>query len=68
MKMLPAELKSILRHIPYIGNERDCPICKKPSKKFEKAGVVPREDARCMYCNALERHRLTSAIPAPRLK
>jgi SAM-dependent methyltransferase len=59
MKMLLTELKSFLRHLPFIGKGRDCPVCTKSSKKFEKAGIVPREDARCMYCNALERHRLT---------
>ena len=51
-------IKRIVRYIPNIGIDRFCPICKMPSKKFRKFGIVPREDAQCTYCGALERHRL----------
>ena len=44
--------------IPYRGKGRYCPVCNKSSRKFGKYGRVPREDAKCMYCGALERHRL----------
>jgi SAM-dependent methyltransferase len=49
----------ILRHMKYAGDERYCPVCNHHSKLFGVVdGVVPREDAQCMYCGALERHRL----------
>jgi len=50
-------MTNALRHIPYIGIGRFCPVCGKQSKKFAAFGVVPREDAMCTYCGALERHR-----------
>ncbi len=43
--------------ILYHGEERWCPVCEKSSRKFHPFGIVPREDARCMICGALERHR-----------
>jgi SAM-dependent methyltransferase len=43
--------------LPY-GMERYCPVCRKSSPGFKPFGVVPREDARCANCGALERHRL----------
>lgn len=65
-KLLPEPVKQSLRqarkffkYIPYIGMRRFCPVCRKPSKKFGEAGIAPRKEARCMYCGALERHRLT---------
>jgi hypothetical protein len=49
----------VLRHMKYAGDERYCPVCNHHSKLFGVVdGVVPREDAQCMYCGALERHRL----------
>jgi SAM-dependent methyltransferase len=51
-------MTNTLRHIPYIGTGRFCPVCGKQSKKFAACGVVvPRDDAMCTYCGALERHR-----------
>ncbi len=38
--------------------ERYCPVCETASSEFEAFGVVPRADARCPACGALERHRL----------
>jgi predicted SAM-dependent methyltransferase len=43
--------------ILYRGTRRWCPVCGKSSRKFGEFGSVPREDARCMRCGALERHR-----------
>ncbi len=40
------------------ANQRTCPVCMKISDKFLEYGVVPRADARCPSCGALERHRL----------
>ncbi|MGB2866905.1 MAG: methyltransferase domain-containing protein [Bacteroidota bacterium] len=62
---LPEWAKRPLRHIRdvlapalYYGEGRFCPICGKSSRRFRTAGVVPRPDAQCVYCGALERHRL----------
>lgn len=41
----------------YRGRGRWCPICEKESRKFRKFGYIPREDACCIHCGALERHR-----------
>jgi predicted SAM-dependent methyltransferase len=52
----------VLRHftgrIPNLGVQRYCPVCRMPSKRFAEFGIVPREDAKCIWCGALERHRL----------
>jgi SAM-dependent methyltransferase len=32
-------------------------VCGKSSRRFRPRGVVPREDAQCAHCGALERHR-----------
>jgi SAM-dependent methyltransferase len=41
----------------YHGKSRWCPVCGKNSRKFRKFGNIKREDAYCLYCGALERHR-----------
>jgi hypothetical protein len=51
-------LKEYLKTMPYRGSGRFCPLCCKSSSQFRKAGIVPREDAQCTHCGALERHRL----------
>ncbi len=50
-------LKANLRAASYYGKGRYCPICDKSSRRFRPYGIVVREDARCVHCNALERHR-----------
>jgi SAM-dependent methyltransferase len=42
----------------YRGSRRCCPVCGQSSRKFRRFGIVPREDAKCPRCGALERHRL----------
>jgi SAM-dependent methyltransferase len=51
-------LRKLARVILYHGDGRFCPVCGKTSRKFAPAGLVPREDALCVHCEALERHRL----------
>ncbi len=51
-------VKRSFQSLPYIGWGRYCPVCGKKSNRFVQYGVIPREDARCMHCGALERHRL----------
>ncbi len=41
----------------YHGHARYCPVCENFSRKFRHFGLVPREDAQCILCGALERHR-----------
>lgn len=63
--MLPERVKDPLRRardvarsVPYYGKERFCPLCEKSSGRFRQFGIVPRENAQCFHCGALERHRL----------
>ncbi len=46
------------RDFPYHGRGRLCPVCGKSSRRFRPFGTVPRQDAQCIHCGALERHRL----------
>lgn len=39
------------------GTRRYCPVCETRSSRFGQFGIVPRADARCPSCGALERHR-----------
>ncbi len=41
----------------YYGHKRYCPVCGNFSRKFRHFGLLPREDAQCVICGALERHR-----------
>jgi len=50
-------VRDVARAVPYYGNGRFCPVCGKSSRRFRKFGLVPREDAQCVHCGALERHR-----------
>lgn len=61
---LPERVKKPLRHfrgmvgrVPYAGRGRLCPVCGRWSRRFKPAGIVPRPEARCPRCGALERHR-----------
>ncbi len=49
--------KDVVRKVPYYGKGRFCPVCGKSSRRFRPFGVVPRKDAECAHCGALERHR-----------
>ncbi|TYA56651.1 class I SAM-dependent methyltransferase [Formosa maritima] len=42
----------------YSGNAVECPICHSQFKIFKSYGVVERENAECLKCGSLERHRL----------
>jgi SAM-dependent methyltransferase len=65
IKRLPKWLKTPLRRLrkgvkqlKYYGEGRFCPVCRESSRRFAPFGLVQREDARCIHCGALERHRL----------
>ena len=49
--------KKHVKSIYYFMNPRWCPVCEKASRKFQTYGIVPRKDAQCVHCGALERHR-----------
>ncbi len=44
-------------YLSYYGRGRLCPVCGKSSRRFRQYGLAPREDAECVSCGALERHR-----------
>lgn len=50
-------LRKMLTRILFAGRTRYCPLCERGARKFLSGGIPPRNDARCPYCNALERHR-----------
>lgn len=51
--------RSFLTGLSYRGTGRLCPVCETASRKFAPFGEIPRSDALCVNCGALERHRLT---------
>jgi hypothetical protein len=51
-------VRDVARLVPYYGKGRFCPVCGKSSRRFRPFGIVPRKDAQCVHCGALERHRL----------
>ncbi len=57
IRILIRKIKKIAISPLYFGFRRYCPVCKKYSNKFLKAGLTPREDALCFFCHSEERHR-----------
>ena len=60
-EIISEQLKKVgyfIRQIHNSGMRRYCPVCKMPSKKFREFGIIPRANAKCVRCGALERHRL----------
>jgi SAM-dependent methyltransferase len=51
------QIGNFMMSLLYRGEGRWCPVCENPSRKFHATGIVPREDAKCLFCGALERHR-----------
>ncbi|MEM0897927.1 MAG: methyltransferase domain-containing protein [Verrucomicrobiota bacterium] len=51
-------LTRILSHLFLRGDARVCPVCGRGARRFLDFGIVPRADAQCPFCGALERHRL----------
>jgi SAM-dependent methyltransferase len=50
-------LKNVKHHLLNTGWQRYCPVCERYARRFWKFGVIERKDARCPWCNALERDR-----------
>ena len=53
-----SHLRNLARAVLYHGKGRFCPVCERSSRRFLRFGLVPREEAQCAHCGALERHRL----------
>ncbi|GJQ47891.1 MAG: type 11 methyltransferase [Candidatus Kuenenia stuttgartiensis] len=58
LKSVTCYLRNIVTAVYCYGEGRLCPVCGKSSRRFAKFGIVPREEAQCVHCGALERHRL----------
>lgn len=61
---LPESLKAPIRRTRnialrtiYRGGAKFCPVCGKSSRRFRRYGAMPRDDAQCVHCASLERHR-----------
>ncbi len=50
-------MRAFIFGITHSGNERECPLCGTSYSKFGRGGVERRDDAQCVNCGALERHR-----------
>jgi SAM-dependent methyltransferase len=46
------------RNLPYMGTARWCPVCGRQARRFRQFKHHPNREAMCVYCGALERHRL----------
>ena len=57
-KTLLLRVTHAMRNLPYCGSGRYCPVCGNTSRRFKPYGRPIREDAQCVHCGALERHRL----------
>ena len=51
--------RNFVRFARHRGVGRYCPVCEKSAKRFVPYGIPPREEACCIHCGALERHRMT---------
>ncbi|VAX37158.1 hypothetical protein MNBD_PLANCTO02-1771 [hydrothermal vent metagenome] len=57
IKKIYRRLRNTVRLILYYGKGRLCPVCNNSSRRFREYGLIRRNDAQCIHCNALERHR-----------
>lgn len=57
IKNILRKFRAVIYGISHTGNERECPLCGKHYNKFGRGGVEKRDDAQCMNCGSLERHR-----------
>lgn len=57
IKNILKRFRALVYRVTHPGNERECPLCGNHYSKFGKGGVERRNDAKCMNCGSLERHR-----------
>jgi predicted SAM-dependent methyltransferase len=59
LKPLALRARNLLYRIAYRGTGRWCPLCEHHMRRFRPFGVDERRDeAMCVHCGSLERHRL----------
>jgi SAM-dependent methyltransferase len=58
LKPILRAARNLVYRVVYRGTGRWCPVCAKPSRRFAPFGIERRDGAMCIYCAALERHRL----------
>lgn len=58
IKQFKKLIKPLVYDIVHLGGKFKCTVCGRRSKYFREAGIVPRKDAKCPFCGAVERHRL----------
>ena len=58
VKLPLREIRTTIMAMPNKGSRRFCPVCERSSRRFISFGVIQRDDAKCVYCGSLERHRL----------
>lgn len=56
-RLTPRRVRRAYRDLAYRGSARHCPLCGGTYRKFLRAGLRRRRDARCPGCGSLERHR-----------
>lgn len=50
---------NFVRFARYRGSGRYCPVCDEAAKRFVPYGFPTRDEACCIHCGSLERHRMT---------
>jgi SAM-dependent methyltransferase len=50
-------MRNLIYSLPYFGKGVWCPVCGKEARKFRQYGHPSRDNARCIHCQSLERHR-----------
>ena len=49
--------RAVVKTLPYRGFGRSCPVCGRSSRRFRPYGNPPHDEAQCIHCGSLERHR-----------
>jgi SAM-dependent methyltransferase len=61
-------MRRLAKALFYYGTQRYCPVCGKTARCFAPGGTPPRPEAVCVFCGAVERHRLLWLYLATRTK
>jgi SAM-dependent methyltransferase len=59
LKPILRKARDVVYRLAYRGSGRWCPLCESHTRRFRPFGIeYKREQAMCVHCGALERHRL----------
>jgi SAM-dependent methyltransferase len=60
LRQLKRKIQSTIKQVKYRGTARYCPLCGNKASEFLAFGIedAARQDAMCVHCLAVERHRL----------